>query len=310
MRGIDIPILRDSLNPEEDPTWTSFFGSKLHPDLQEPVFVRHNGCPLSLAGMYAGETCFLIGRGPSLQEYVENKELFKTLNRPDVIRYCMNTSLEVFNNNATFWSVCDKATKFDRSGFLNGNIQKFLPLNRFRPNPNDSKAKVSDKTYVGKIHNKIIHTSHCPNTVGVSSFLLDGNAKNINFENAYLGSSSVLFGQYTGHKSVLLFSLKVALILGFSKIVLMGVDFKMREDKPYYGMKKGAHPKFYVDHNNKLYADLGPKLEKIVELVNNGQSGYKTTISSGKKIEALPSIPVVDIAKLIKKEIEWKKNVR
>ena len=84
----------------------------------------------------------------------------------------------------------------------------------------------------------------------------------------------------------------------------------MRNDLPYYGLKKGAHPKFYIDHNNKLYADLGPKLERIVELVNSGESGYKTTICSGAKIEALPSIPVEDVLKIIEKDNSIKKTIR
>ena len=99
MKGIDVPILEDSDDPENDVLWTSVFGNKLHPDFQEPVFFRHNMSSVNLMGSFRGETCFLIGRGPSITNYIDDKECFELLNNPSVVKYCMNTSLELFGKN-------------------------------------------------------------------------------------------------------------------------------------------------------------------------------------------------------------------
>jgi hypothetical protein len=66
----NITVIENYKNPENNPTWTSVFSNTRHPDLYTPTFIRHNGLPVNIIDLYHGETCYLIGRGPSLSKFI------------------------------------------------------------------------------------------------------------------------------------------------------------------------------------------------------------------------------------------------
>lgn len=290
----DIPVLKYTTNPESDPLWTMLFGSVIHPDFQNPVFLRHNNQSLNIFNLFNNETVYLIGRGPSLGKVLENKDLKTLLYNPTIVKYGMNSSPDVMDFNVNLWSAVDRMTKFSSRILKNPNIMKFIPMNRFQVNNFDMRQNDCERTVGYKINNKLVHSCMCPNTIGVQTFLVETHEK-LSFGNIFLGTTAVPYGFYNGQKSVLLFSIKVCLLLGFKKIVLIGVDFNMDNETPYYKMTKNNVNKFHITHNNKLYKSIAPKIKDICNLLHNNKSIYKSQIVTSNPIESMPFIPVISL---------------
>lgn len=300
---INIPIVSYTNEPTEDPTWTSLYGNVLHPDFSHPCFFRHNGSNLNLFNLYNGETVYIVARGPSISTHLEDKETKDLLLHPSIVRYGMNTSPEVVDYNVNLWSGVDKMSKFQEQIFKNPNIMKFVPMNRFQV-MNDG----SDSAQRGKsIAYKNKYVCHCPNTVGVQSCLLEQQPKGqMSFSSAYLGTTAALYGYHKGMKSVLLFTLKICILLGFKKIVLLGVDFNMNPAEPYYKNTAKDYQKNHIDHNNKLYSTLAPIIKGIYKSLDSGESGYNTKIVTATPIESMSFIETINLKEELEKEIESK----
>jgi len=302
----DIPVLSYTDNPKNDPIWTMLYGSIAHPDFSHPAFFRHNGNPVSLFNLYCGETVYLIGRGPSLGTVLENKNLKELLMHNSVVRYGMNSASDILDNNVGLWSAVDRMTKFSPTILKNPNIMKFIPMNRFQPHNFDVRQKDCERTVAYKNGKQLVHSCHCPNVIGVQTFLTEQIDK-ISFGNTFLGTPAVLYGFFNGIKSVLLFSIKVCLLLGFSKIVLIGVDFKMDKEQPYYKTTPGEFNAFHIQHNNKLYKGLSPRLKEVCKLLDENKSVYKAKIVTASPIELMPFIPTVNLKQTLEEDILQKK---
>ncbi len=301
----NIPVLKYSENPSEDSMWTSLYGNVLHPDFSHPTFFRHNGANVNLFNWYNQDTVYLIGRGPSLGKIVENKTVKNLLLHPSIVKFGMNTSPEILDNRVNLWAGVDKLRKFPESIYKNPNIMKFLPMNRYQVTYEGNEVDAERGVAYKSDHHVL--ACHCANTVGVQTFLLEQGIKTqMSFGNSYLGSTAVLYGYYKGMKSVFLFALKICLLLGFKKIVLLGVDFDMNTTAPYYLNTLSDYNKFHVDHNNKLYVTLSPLMKEIYNLLESGVSGYKTKIFTANKIKSMPFIPTINIKEELEQEIQTK----
>lgn len=305
--GTNIPVISHTDDPQNDPNWTSFYGNILHPDFSNPVFFRHNGVNMNFFNWYNGDTVYLIARGPSIAKHLENKEVRKLLLHPSIVKYGMNTSPEIIDNHVNLWSGVDKMRKFSSSILKNPNIMKFIPMNRYQVISDGTKDGMDSEKGIAYKDDKHRYTCHCPNTVGVQTFLLEEHPKSqMSFGNSYLGSTAVLYGYYKGMKSVFLFTLKVCILLGFKRIIMLGVDFKMSNDTPYYKNTAADYPKFHIDHNNKLYNTLGPQMKDINRLLKTGESGYRTKILTATPIESMPFIESINLKEELEREIETK----
>lgn len=302
----DITVVENYPIPSKNPVWTSIFGSSSHPDLAQPVFLRHNGLPVNIIDLYHGETCYLIGRGPSMGKILENDELKKLLMHPTVCRYAMNSSPQIIDYNCQLWTGVDRMTKFPSQILKNPNIMKLIPMNRFyQRGYHTTKGKETQET----IAYGDTFTACCPNTIGVHSYLLGDDTKNkISFAKSYITSPSILYGYYRGMKSVMLFAIKIAMMLGFHKIVFLGVDFKMNVNEPYYKQKIDDYTKYHIDHNNNLYNFLAPLIKEIHELLVNKANGYNVQFLTANKIDLMPFIPVIDLKNMLHDEIKRKSS--
>jgi len=303
---MDIPVISFSNNPTEDPMWTSFYGNMIHPDFSHPVFFRHNYQNVPLFNWYNGETVYIIARGPSISKFVENKQIRQMLLHPAIVKFGMNTSPDILDNNVNLWAAVDKIRKFSPTIMKNPNIMKFIPMNRFHVMQDGTQDHDKEKAvaYKEDFHK---YNCLCPNTVGVQSFLLEQHPKGqMSFGNAYLGSTAALYGYYKGMKSVFLFTLKLCILLGFKKIVLLGVDFTMDPNEPYYKNTAADYQKFHVEHNNKLYTTLAPLMKEICKLLDSGTSGYQTKIVTANPIETMPFIESINLKEELTKEIDTK----
>jgi hypothetical protein len=300
----DITVIESCKDPQESPVWSSIFGDVCHPELQQPIFIRHNGSPVNIIDLYHGETCYLIGRGPSIGKFLENEEIKSYLMNPAIVKYCMNSSPALFGYNCNIWTAVDAMTKFPKQILKNPNILKLIPMNRYY---NRGYSITKGKEDAGTIAYEKKRTACCPNTIGVNSFLLsDDVRKTLNFADAFLRSPSILYGYYKGYKSVLLFSLKIALLLGFHKIVFVGIDFDMKEKEPYYKQTLQDYSKFHIEHNNKLYVFLSDIIKNIYGLLEKKAYGYNVKLLTANSIQSMPFIPTVDLNLMLKNEITAK----
>jgi len=302
----EIPIIDYDETPHEDPTWTSLYGNLLHPDFAHPVFFRHNGTNLNLFNWYNGDTVYIVARGPSIGKVLEDKTLKAMLLHPAIVKFGMNTSPEILDNHVNLWAGVDKMQKFQSNIFKNPNIMKFVPMHRYQVVNYGTKCSVKDKAIAYK-DSLERYTCHCANTVGVQTFLLQQHPKSqMSFGSAYLGSPAVLFGYYKGMKSVFLFVLKLCILLGFKRVVLLGVDFNMDKQNPYYLNSGSDYSGFHTDHNNKLYATLSPIIKEIHGLLESGESGYNVKIVTANPIATMPFIETINLKKELQQEINQK----
>jgi len=303
--GNDIPVLEYTENAAGDPLWTTFFGHLVHPDYSHPVFFRHNGSNVDLFNLYNGGTVYLIGRGPSLKKFVENGKIRSMLQHPAIVTYGMNTSPEVLNYDVNIWSCVDSIMKFPKQIAKNPNIMKLIPMNRFKNHNFDCRTKDDRRTLAYQEGSKKVYAGLLPNIFGVQTFLISQDSvKHITFGNAFLSCPAVLYGYYKGHKCVFLFALKLCLLLGFKRIVLIGIDFKMDKNEPYYKNTADDYNEFHVQHNNRLYDALSPLIQEIFTLLKKKKSQYRCNIVTANPIEALPFIPVVKLSEILQEDIE------
>jgi hypothetical protein len=197
--------------------------------------------------------------------------------------------------------------KFPFQILKNPNIMKMIPLHRFFVRgyqPTKNKEKMETIAFGDTF------TANCPNLIGVNSYLLNDDTRGrISFGKCYLSSPSVLYGYYKGFKSVMLFSMKLAILLGFRKIVFVGVDFKMNNNEPYYKQDMEHYSKFHVDHNNSLYNFLSPVIKEVNDMLKNKINGYNVELYTASKIDLMPFIPVIDLKENLKSEISLKSKV-
>ena len=113
---------------------------------------------------------------------------------------------------------------------------------------------------------------------------------------------------FKGHKCVLLYAIKICLLLGFRKIVLIGVDFSMDPKQPYYKQTAADFNAFHVQHNNRLYDALAPLMRDVVDTLHKKKSQYRCKISTAENIPLLPFIPKVDLVEQLTADIERKSS--
>lgn len=263
------------------------------------VYSRPDGSDINLIDLYKGKTCFLIGNGPSLSLSIENELLFD----PRIFKYTMNNSIEPMRYNTNIWSCVDRPGKFNKQSFQNTNFLKLLPKHRIIKSDKNRKSKEDVTGY--NDNGKTILTRNCPGVVSVDTFYVE-KQKQRNFIEEYINSDKVTYGIMGGHKSVLLFTLKNVLLMGFSKVILIGVDLTMNMDNPYYNKSrtdyKIGHLKNHVNHNNRLYGFLIESLNGINRVLSNDKTKYNCEIYTSKRINGV-TIPEIDINDVLREEI-------
>ena len=275
----------------------------MHPDTKIDIFFRDNESPTNLVDLYKGDTCYLIGRGLSLKLLLENEELRALFSDNKLTKYCINDSIELFDFHCNIWSAADRPSKFDKRIFKNQNVMKIIPSHRF--------FKSCEKKDIRKIiayneNKKDVYSADCSNTIGAKINYINKEAE---FIKEFMDNPLVSYGIHGGSKSTLLFAIKVALLLGFSKIILIGVDLSMNIDTPYYGKSKEDYKipslKTHVNHNNRLYGFLRKTLNEINSTLSSKSSKYKCELYTMKRINGV-TIPEIDIKEEIIKELEKK----
>jgi len=132
--------------------------------------------------------------------------------------YGMNNGPKTFRPN--FWSCVDAPERFLKSIWMDPKIMKFVPFAHFEKPIFDNEKWEMTNMVVGS----------CPNVVGFrrnEKFVAD----------RFLFEDTINWGNhkdYGGGRSVFLPVLRIAFLLGFRNVYLIGVDFQMSENYTYH----------------------------------------------------------------------------
>jgi len=217
--------------------------------------------------LYNGASLFLIGSGPSF-----NREQRKQLAECDIITMGLNNSPK--NYRPDLWCAMDPPSWFLPSILLDPKIIKLIPNGYAR-------HAIGSKT-IGEL----------PSFV---SFPWNNEFN----ENVYLSQETVNYGCAAGNgggRSVLLAALKVAFLLGFRRIYLLGIDFKMVEGEKNYHFDQDTS-KHAVESNNETFKKLSNRFMKLLpSFSDNDFEVYNCNPDS-----ALRVFPFIDLADAIRK---------
>jgi hypothetical protein len=190
--------------------------------------------PIKLEKLYDGQSCFLILSGPSLA----NHDLTK-LKQPGIVTFGVNNSAKVFRPN--MWTCVDDPEKFLISIWKDPSIMKFAPIGKYN-------KKLFDNI---KWEETDIPTSSCPNVIYYH------RNEHFNAE-TFLTQTTVNWGnhkKYGGRRSVFMAAIKILYLLGFTRVFLVGCDFKMELDKQNYAWPQDR-TNSSVKGNNTTYGEM------------------------------------------------------
>ncbi|MFT5471665.1 MAG: hypothetical protein ACI8UO_006802, partial [Verrucomicrobiales bacterium] len=178
-----------------------------------PMFLRDNAAALDLIDLHRGSV-FLILNGPSFD--LRAQQLLA--NRPGVLTFGVNNGAHRFRPD--LWTCVDDPARFLRSIWADGRITKFVPMahyqkpiwDRQRDAPSDERVK-DFPNVIGYRRNE----AFCP-----AQWLIE---------------DTINWGNHTsrgGGRSVMLVALRIAHLLGFRRVYLVGCDFHMSPESRYW----------------------------------------------------------------------------
>lgn len=220
----------------------------------------------NLKDMYLGETLFLCCSGPSFAEVDHDM-----LDMPGIITMGVNNCPSVFRPH--LWTHVDPPHKFLPSIWADPSILKFSS-----GVAQNTKLSYHDDLFPEAIEN--------PGEIEYGGAIVSYKLNSKFDPKEFLTEETVNFGnskENGGSRSVLLAALKIAYVLGFRRIFLLGADFKMEEGKQNYcfdqDRTKGA-----VRGNNTTYAALNERLDVLRPVFEEGGlSVYNCNPDSGLK---------------------------
>lgn len=178
-----------------------------------PLLFTQDHHPLWLGDIYRGRSAFLIAGGPSFSKIDKDK-----LNLPGVMTMGINNSVRTFR--PSMWISVDSPDHWIRSTWLDPRIQKFVPI--------DMASKFLFNSDTWKFMEQRV--GDCPNVVYFK--------RNEHFRaKQFLWEDCFNWGNHKDHgggRSVMLLAIRMLYVLGFRKVYLLGVDFKMDRRHKYH----------------------------------------------------------------------------
>lgn len=263
-----------------------------------PMFFTAEGHNLWLGDTYRGGSLFLISSGPSTRDMD-----LAPLGQPGIITMGLNNSPRRFRPN--MWSCVDSPSSFMRSIWLDPTIQKFIPIcSADKPIfDNDSIVErdasgniIVDKDGKAVLHddkgkflqregNQVLRVRDCPNMVYYR--------RNEHFRaNQFLWEDTINWGNHGdlgGARSIFIVTLRLAYLLGFRRLYLLGVDFNMSPDQKY-SFAQDRSPSS-IRGNNSSYAAIMKRCDELQPLFL--KEGYEVFNCNPKSaLKAFPHKPL------------------
>jgi len=196
-----------------DPTW----------------FCDPTGRNVHIEGLYRGASLFLILSGPSAA-----KMPLEALATRGVMTMGVNNSPAI--HPCRLWTYVDSPCKFHQGIWRDPACMKFIPFNHYKPSKGIVKEKIGEAfTQVRRPDGKLAHALDYPGVLGYR--------RNANFRpDQWLTEPTVNWGNDKQHAAVnghhhilnvMFVALKIAYVLGFKTVYLVGADFKMTDAQPY-----------------------------------------------------------------------------
>lgn len=237
------------------------------------LFYTRAGRTVELEGLYDGCACFIVLSAPSLAD--ANLELLR-----GVMTLGVNNSWSIFRPR--LWTCADPPGKFCAEGWADPSIMKLVPMQY-------AKAAIRYRNQWGEIIPSARTARDMPGTLFFQ--------RNTTFEPAdFLCQSSVNCGhtqqperegkpkdERQTCRSVMIQALRLATVLGFRTIYLVGCDFQMNEAKPYaFDENKDDRSRRWNNtayrRMSQMYADLVPYFDLHGIRVFNTTKGSKLTV--------------------------------
>ena len=177
-----------------------------------PYFFTADGHPLWIADFYRGRSLFLICGGPSLKSYRLSR-----LQQPGIMTLGCNNSAAVFRPN--LWVEVDSPHNFIKSVWMDPCVLCFAPYDNVDKPVFDS----NQWRYTGEL------VRDCP---AVAFY----KRNNHFIADQFLYEDTLNWGNHEKHgggRSVMLPAFRIAFLLGFRRLFLLGVDLDMTPDKKY-----------------------------------------------------------------------------
>tara|TARA_R100000234_G_scaffold38648_1_gene22854 strand:+ start:1087 stop:1986 length:900 start_codon:yes stop_codon:yes gene_type:complete len=220
---------------------------------------------ISLKNQYAGQSIFLCGGGPSLRYH--NLDLLK---RSGALVFGLNNVWSILDLD--FWVGMDPPQKFLAWGHTNPRIKKFYPIqNKDKP--------IRTKTKNDKFITLNMRVKDCPNifffngTLGWKQYLEDPSL--------FFELGEINWGTDKNHdpelkdmwcRTSFLPAFRIIEYLGFSKIYLIGCDFRMDLKTPYAFQqmkeKVGGNNAAYKAQNKMLRILYPEFIKRDVKIYN------------------------------------------
>ncbi len=211
--------------------------------------ITARGDTVSLSQFYAGRCAFLVLSGPSL-----NQLDLEQLNHRGVVTMGVNNSWSI--HRPDLWTCVDPPSRFLDAGWKDPGILKFVPASLMH-------AKLGVQNPDGTIRDSAFKVKHMPGVFGFRradafdhrTFLIDDAVHWGCLE----GDQDAVSIQ--GKRSVMLVALRLLHYLGFSRVFLVGCDFKMSDERRYAfdeGRSESA-----IRHNNSLYESLAKRFDAM-----------------------------------------------
>jgi hypothetical protein len=210
----DAPTVAGGLAALPDATLAAGEGTHAPmPTRLPPMLFRADGGVVDLADLFRGQTLFLVLNGSSLKDFD-----FDRLKQPGICSMGVNNGAHGFRPQ--LWTCVDDPIRFLDSIWRDPGILKFVPQNFFtKPIWEPEQDRLSNWT-----------VRDFPNVLGYR--------RNERFQAAqWLQEDTFNWGNhadYGGGRSVMLVALRLAYLLGFRKVHLLGCDFQMDEQNRYW----------------------------------------------------------------------------
>ncbi len=178
-----------------------------------PMFFRENGMNFDLVDLHLGQTLFLVLNGPSLADFDGSR-----LREPGIVTLGINNGAHRLRPN--YWTCVDDPTRFMASIWKDPAIVKIVPMAHFQKPIWDRERGTFSAELVRDF----------PNVVGYR--------RNEAFApGRWLVEDTINWGNHSkrgGGRSVMLAALRIAHLLGFRRVYLLGCDFQMDESRHYW----------------------------------------------------------------------------
>jgi hypothetical protein len=264
-------------------------------------FWDKNEHPLHVDGMYAGAACFLVVSGPSLKMIDMSK-----LQQPGIVSFGVNNSENVIR--PTMWVSVDDPANFIISVWKDPLIKKFAMLGKKNKRLWDNNKWCDSRLTVMDCPNVVYYKDN-EHFKPTADFLDEetinwgnhtdrcecGHMRGKDENGKKIHECPKCHGRKFGARSVMLAALKIAYVLGFRKVFIVGADFEMRDDNKYAFTQERTQSS--IKNNNDTYTRLNERFAALRPIFEQHKF-FVFNSTPGGNLNAFPRVAFDDAVQM------------